>query len=37
MNGYAYTIVRPSEKNLPEDKETKRKYRDGKLEIKIIK
>jgi magnesium-transporting ATPase (P-type) len=36
-NGYAYSIVTPSEKNLQEDKETNRKYREGKIEIKIFK
>jgi len=36
-NGYAYTIVCPSERNLPEDKDTMIKYREGNTEIKIFK
>ena len=37
MNGYAFTIVRPSDKNLPLDKDTQIKYTDERVEIKILK
>lgn len=36
-NGYAYTIVRPSDKNLPQDKETHERYCENNVEIKIFK
>jgi magnesium-transporting ATPase (P-type) len=36
-NGYAYTIVRPSDKNLPQDKETHELYCENNVEIKIFK
>lgn len=36
-NGYAYSIVRPSDNNFPEDKETNRKFCEDSVEIKIFK
>ena len=36
-NGYAFTIVRPSDKNFPMDKETNKKYRYDDIEIKVLK
>jgi cation-transporting P-type ATPase 13A2 len=36
-NGYAYTNVRPSDKNFPEDKDTNKKFDDDKVELKILK
>ena len=36
-NGYAFTIVKPSDKNFPEDKETNLKFCDENVELKIFK
>ena len=35
--GYSYTTVRPSDNNLPTDKETDKKYNDAAIELKVIK
>ena len=36
-NGYAYTIVRPSDKNYPVDKETDKRFVEHDVEMKILK
>jgi hypothetical protein len=36
-NGYSYTTVKPSDNNLPEDKETNRRFCEDQVEIKIFK